>query len=238
LNAATLAHVTGSAPSADRGRFITIEGPEGGGKTTQAHRLERALRDAGLDVLRTREPGGTPLGERLRELLLADDHGGIDPLAEAFLFNAARRQLVEAVIRPGLEAGTTVICTRFADSTLAYQGYGAGVRLTELQAIARAATDGLAPELTFLLDLPAEVGLDRKPAGDQTRFELGFDLEFHRRVRDGFLALAAAEPERFAVVDASEPAGRVWDRIWAIAQDRLGLGRSNEPDGLAARIHR
>jgi dTMP kinase len=225
---------------ARRGRFITIEGPEGSGKSTQARRLEAALRDAGLTVLRTREPGGTPLGELLRGLLLAEEHGpdGIDPLAEALLFNAARRQLVRTVIRPALEAGTTVICTRFTDSTLAYQGFGAGIPLATLRDLGRVATDGLKPDLTLVLDLPPEIGLDRKPAADQTRFELGFDLDFHRRVRDGFLALAAAEPGRFEVIEASGQVDEVWDRIFSVARERLGVETASEPNGLTARIQR
>lgn len=235
---ATLRPVSGSSTPARRGRFITIEGPDGGGKSTQARRLEQALRDAGVPVLRTREPGGTPFGERIRELLLADDHGRdpIDALAEALLFNAARRQLVETVIRPAIEEGTTVVCTRFADSTLAYQGFGAGLPLARLRALQEAATEGLTPDLTIVLDLPADVGLDRKPAADRTRFELGFDLEFHRRVRDGFLELAAAEPVRFAVVDAARPPDQVWDAVRTVVGERLGLEGSGEPDGLAAHI--
>jgi dTMP kinase len=232
--------VTRPSSPADRGWFITIEGPEGAGKTTQAARLESDLRDDGITVLRTREPGGTNLGERLRELLLA---GGppagatIDPLTDALLFSAARRQLVEEVIRPAIEAGTTVVCTRFADSTLAYQGYGAGVPLTTLRTLERIATGGLRPDLTILLDLPAEVGLGRKAPVDQTRFELGFDLDFHRRVRDGFLALAADEPERFAIVDAEQSKANVRDGV------RRAVGRlhrnptpAGEPDHPAQRI--
>jgi dTMP kinase len=236
---ATLERVTRSPEPADRGRFITIEGPEGAGKTTQAARLETHLRDDGITVIRTREPGGTSLGERLRELLLA---GGTtaaptDPLADALLFNAARRQLVEEVIRPGLEAGTTVVCTRFSDSTLAYQGFGAGVPLATLRALEQIATAGLRPDLTILLDLPPEVGLDRKAPDHQTRFELAFDLPFHHRVRDGFLALAAAEPGRFAVVDAGAELAQVWEGV------RLAVGRllgdvppTGEPERLAQRI--
>lgn len=191
------------APS--RGWFITIEGPEGAGKTTQAAALARNLEDRGLDVHVTREPGGTWLGERLRDVLLArtDSVAPTDPLTDAFLFNAARRQLVAEVIRPALASGRTVLCARFADSTLAYQGYGAGVPVELLQSLAVSATDGLTPDLTILLDLPVEDGLARKAPGDVTRFEAEFDLAFHRRVRDGFLALAAAEPDRFVVIDAT-----------------------------------
>jgi dTMP kinase len=191
-----------------RGWFITIEGPDGAGKTTQAQRLAAHLQGAGLDVHLTREPGGTWLGERLRELLLARtaSTSRADPMTDALLFNAARRQLVTEVIEPALGAGRTVVCARFADSTMAYQGYGAGVPLDDLRALGSAATGGLTPDLTILLDLPVEAGLARKAPGDVTRFEAEFDLDFHRRVRQGFLALALESPSRFVVVDASMPA--------------------------------
>lgn len=200
--------MSGTGTSVRRGRFVTIEGPDGGGKTTQAERLAAHLEAAGERVLLTREPGGTSFGERLREVLLARSASGggaapPDPLADAFLFNAARRRLVADVIRPALAGGTTVICARYADSTLAYQGYGAGVPLGTLRDLAAIATDGLVPDRTVLLDLPVELGLARKAPDDVTRFEAEFDLAFHRRVRDGFLALAAADPDRFTVVDAT-----------------------------------
>ena len=186
-----------------RGRFITFEGPEGAGKTTQAARLEATLRARGLTVLATREPGGTALGERIREVLLAPSGEAIDPLADALLFNAARRQLVAEVIEPALAAGTTVICARFADSTRAYQGYGGGLPLAELDRLEAVATGGLRPDRTILLDLPVEIGLARKAPDDRTRFETSFDLSFHQRVRNGFMAMAAAEATRFVVIDAS-----------------------------------
>jgi dTMP kinase len=223
-----------------RGWFITIEGPDGAGKTTQAAALAGHLGDAGLDVILTREPGGTWLGERLREVLLArtDPSTLTDPLTDALLFNAARRQLVTEVIRPALDAGRTVLCTRFADSTLAYQGYGAGVPLARLQALELAATDGLTPDLTILLDLPVEAGLARVAPGDVTRFEAEFDVAFHRRVRDGFLALAAEDPGRFAVVAAGGPPEEV-ARAVASAADRLvraaAAPSSNEPKRAAVR---
>lgn len=186
-----------------RGRFITFEGPEGAGKTTQAARLEATLRARGLRVVATREPGGTALGERIREVLLAPSGEAIDPLADALLFNAARRQLVAEVIEPALAAGTTVICARFADSTRAYQGYGGGLPLAELDRLEAVATGGLRPDRTILLDLPVEIGLARKAPDDRTRFETSFDLSFHQRVRNGFMAMAAAEATRFVVIDAS-----------------------------------
>ena len=195
-----------------RGWFVTIEGPEGGGKTTQAERLCAHLEAAGRPTHLTREPGGTRLGERVREVLLArspSDAVAHDPLTDALLFNAARRQLVREVIRPALEAGTTVVCARFADSTLAYQGFGSGVPLDRLRALAEMATDGLVPDLTLLLDLPVADGIARKAPDDVTRFEADFDLAYHERVRAGFLALAAAEPGRITVIDATASIERV-----------------------------
>jgi dTMP kinase len=203
-----------------RGWFVTIEGPEGAGKTTQATALAKHFADVGLDVHVTREPGGTWLGERIREVLLARTDPG-----------AARRQLVTEVIRPGLEAGRTILCARYADSTLAYQGFGAGVPLERLLVLEGAATDGLRPDLTILLDVPVEDGLARKAPDDVTRFEAEFDLAFHRRVREGFLALAAAEPGRFAVIDARLPAGEV-AAIAAAAADALVASGEPKPAGM------
>jgi dTMP kinase len=227
--------MSGGDVAARGGAFITIEGPEGGGKTTQAERLAEHLRELGHSVHLTREPGGTWLGERIRELLL-DRTGSVaptDPLADALLFNAARRQLVREVIRPVLDAGTTVICARFTDSTLAYQGYGAGLDVALLRQLNDAATDGLRPQLTLLLDVPVAAGLARKAPGDVTRFEVEYDLGFHERVRDGFLAIAAAEPDRIAVVDASGPIDGVSREIAAIADARVVGG---EPPARPVRI--
>jgi dTMP kinase len=203
------------AEPARRGLFITLEGPDGSGKTSQAARLGAALEAEGRDVVLLREPGGTALGERLRELLLHREDMPIDPLADALLFNAARAQLVSEVIRPALAAGKTVLCARFADSTLAYQGYGAGLDLETLKAFETIATAGIRPDLTILLDVPAETGLSRKRRGRGalTRFESRADLAFHRRVRDGFLRLARAEPERWRVIDAAGPRSFVAEAI-------------------------
>ena len=218
-----------------RGWFITIEGPEGGGKTTQAEQLRRHLEARGRRVHLTREPGGTWLGEQVRGVLLARTGSptATDPLTDAMLFNAARRQLVSEVIRPALDAGTTVVSARFGDSTLAYQGFGAGVPLDRLRTLADMATDGLVPDLTVLLDLPVEDGLARKAPDDVTRFEAEFDLAFHRRVRAGFLALAAAEPDRFALIDASVDQAAVAAAV-ALAVD--GLLEAGEPEGPSLRI--
>ena len=219
------------ARAAQRGVFITIDGPEGGGKTTQAERLARHLSTRLPSVHLTREPGGTWLGERLREVILArtGSTAPTDPLTDALLFNAARRQLVREVIGPALEAGTTVVCARFADSTLAYQGYGGGVPLDRLRSLAEAATGGLEPDLTLLLDVPVAVGLARKAPGDVTRFEAEYDLAFHERVREGFLAIASAEPERIALVDAAGSVDAVTAAIEAIVDRRFGLGEPSAP---------
>jgi dTMP kinase len=231
--------VTAHASPAARGLFITVEGPEGAGKTTQAAHLEAYLAARGVPVLGTREPGGTALGERIRVLLLDPGTSRIDPLADAFLFNAARHQLVIEVIEPALAAGTAVVCARFADSTRAYQGYGGGLPLDDLDRLEAIATDGLRPDLTILLDIPVEVGLARKAPVDQTRFETAYDLAFHRRVRNGFLAMAVAEPGRFAVVDATAPAnavaGRIERSVARLLQDRRTSG---EPKRPVARIQR
>ena len=201
---------------------MTLEGPEGSGKTVVAKRLAAELGSRGQRgqrVVLTREPGGTRLGERVREILLGRADLGIDARADALLFNAARAQLVAEVVRPALNAGATVVCARFADSTLAYQGYGAGLPIGELRDLARVATGGLEPDLTILLDVDPELGIKRKAAGTRNRFE-SIDLDFHRRVRAGFLELAAAEPKRWRVVDSSRHIDRVFDDVRALVLAR------------------
>ena len=203
---------TGSLPVTDaprrRGRFIVLEGPDGAGKSEQAVRLAERLRQRGYPVTFTREPGGTPLGEQVRAVVLdpADTRRG--PVADALLFNAARSQHVLDVIRPALERGDIVVCDRYSTSTLAYQGYGSGIDRGTLAAIGDFATGGLAPDLVVVLDVPVEVGLARRDAGraeELTRFEDGerHDLDFHRRVRAGYLEMASADPQHWAVVDGS-----------------------------------
>jgi dTMP kinase len=188
--------------------FITLEGGEGAGKTTQSKRLAAALTEAGLPVLRTREPGGAPGAERIRDLLLTG--GGFDPVAEAMLHFAARREHLARTIRPALAAGITVISDRFADSTLAYQGAGQGLPRAVWDRLAAVALEGFAPDLTLILDLPPEAGMARAAGrGLPDRYErLG--LDFHRRVRDGFLAIAAAEPARCRIIDAARDADAVF----------------------------
>ena len=185
--------------------FVTFEGPEGCGKTTQMHLLADYLQTLGFEVLTTREPGSTPIGERVRAILLDVAHTEMAPAAEFLLFSAARAQHVTEVIRPHLDRGGVVLCDRYADSSLAYQGYGHRLDLEALWAITRFATGGLVPDLTFYLDIPVEVGLQRKAGGDGdawNRIEQ-MEIAYHHRVRAGYLAMAAGEPDRWVVVDAN-----------------------------------
>jgi dTMP kinase len=206
----------------DKARFITLEGGEGAGKTTLARRLAEALAAAGRPVLRTREPGGAPGAEALRSLML---HGTVnwDPVAEAMLMFAARREHLAKTIRPALEAGVWVICDRFADSTLAYQCYGHGLDTAVWRKLAKVTLDGFAPDATLVLDLPPEAGMARALArGLPDRFErLG--AAFHARVHEGFRAIAAAEPQRCALLDASRPPEVVFAAASAVLRDRFGL---------------
>jgi dTMP kinase len=190
--------------TSNRGVFITLEGPDGSGKSSLMPRLAAELTARGCDVVTTREPGSTPLGERIRSLVL-DTEPKIDRSgrADALLFAAARAQHVEEIIGPALARGAVVLCDRYADSSLAYQGLGSGVPMDELRAVQHFATGGLAPDLTILLDLPVDVGLRRK-SEEITRFEAYQDAAYHQRVRDAFLGFAAAEPGRYAVVDATQ----------------------------------
>jgi len=185
------------------GVFISLEGPDGSGKSSLLPRLASVLRGGGCDVVTTREPGSTPLGEQMRKLVL-DTEPKIDRTgrADALLFAASRAQHVAEVIRPALARGAVVICDRYADSSLAYQGYGSQVPIDELRIVQRFATGGLVPDLTILLDLPVEVGLGRKSA-EVTRFEAYQELDYHERVRAAFLGFARDEPERYAIVDAT-----------------------------------
>jgi dTMP kinase len=170
----------------------------------------------------SREPGGTATGEQIRNLLLAHLPGSppIDRRTDALLFNAARAQLVAEVIEPALAAGRLVIATRYSDSTLAYQGHGSGLPRDDLAVLADFATGGLTPDLTIVLDLPIEAGLHRK-AAEMTRFETAFDLDFHRRVRAGYLAIAATDPSRYAIVDASAPEAEVFNHVIKAIRDRI-----------------
>ncbi len=206
-----------------RGRFITIEGGEGAGKSTQARLLVDALERAGIAALRTREPGGSPGAEDIRRLLVEGDTARWDAPSEALLLAAARRSHLTATIWPALERGEWVVCDRFADSTLAYQGYGGGVPLAELEALHRMIAGDFRPELTLILDLPVELGLKRAAArsGAETRFER-MDRGFHERLRQGFLDIARRDPRRCVVIDAQDEAGAVHRAVLAAMRERLG----------------
>jgi dTMP kinase len=205
-----------SSPPQGRGRFITLEGPEGSGKTTAARHLAEWLRGRGVPARLTHEPGGTPLGDEIRRIVLhmrgmSDD---LDPRADALLYAAARAQHVARVIRPALERGEWVVCARYLDSSLAYQGAGYGNDPAEMRRLQDFATDGLRPDLTLLLDLPVEIGLERtRRRSEWNRFEDTEEVAFFERVRSAYLALAAEDPGRFHVVDAS---GSVEDADLAI----------------------
>ena len=206
-----------------RGRFITFEGGEGAGKTTQQRALSQKLQEFGVPTLVTREPGGTPGAEAVRAVLLSGAIKDRGPEAEALLFAAARADHVDCVIRPALAEGIWVLCDRFADSTRVYQG-GAGVEASILDALELIALDGVTPDLTFVLDLPAKVGLARIAArsgdGGGDRFERD-DLAIHQRRRQAFVALARAHPERCVVVNGARPSTGVAERIWAATVSRL-----------------
>ena len=207
---------------AQRGVFITLEGPEGGGKTMQMAALAQALRALGHDVLATREPGGTPIGDQIRQVLSDLLNTAMRPRTELLLFQASRAQLVEQLIRPHLDQGGVVLCDRYGDSTLAYQGYGhQSFELEQVRRLVEFATGGLTPDLTLLLDIDVEAGLQRKVrAGEWNRLD-AYQVEFHQRVRQGYLAMAQAEPQRWVVVNAGLPAGEVQSALLEYALARL-----------------
>jgi dTMP kinase len=202
------------------GFFISFEGPEGGGKSTQIHRLAAALAERGYPVWTTREPGGTRVGEMIRPILLGQQQTRMTPWSEALLFTAARAQHVEEVIRPRLARGELVLCDRYTDSTLAYQGYGRGLDLDTLRRLQSQATGGLQPDLTMLLNLPVETGLSRIPRPAQDRLDREA-AEFHQRVRAGYQEMAAADPRRWREVDAAADADEVAARIFAVVGEAL-----------------
>jgi dTMP kinase len=214
-------YVPADARGREHGVFIAFEGGEGAGKTTQARLLAIWLRDQGFDVVMTGEPGATKTGMRLRALLLGKETSGLSGHAEALLYAADRAQHVAEVVRPALQRGAIVVTDRYIDSSLAYQGVGRELRVKEISAVNRWATGGLMPDLTILLDVPADIGLGRfaSPA-DRIESE---PREFHERVRRGFRALADAEPHRYLVIDATdsqtEISRRIHDRVRAILPD-------------------
>jgi len=211
--------------------FITFEGPEGSGKTTQIELLSSYLEGKGYPVLATREPGGTSIGEQIRAILLDPQNADMLPASEALLFSAARAQIVNQVIQPHLEQGGVVLCDRYADSTLAYQGYGHGLELEMLHAITALATEGLKPDLTIYLDVDIEEGLRRKLAAHKAEQSEWNRLDrqetaFHRRVREGYLQMAAREPDRWLVIDATQPLEAIQALIRARVEAKLDVGCS------------
>ena len=206
--------------------FITFEGPEGSGKSTQIQRVGAWFREQGRNCVITKEPGGTPISDRIRAILLDSAATGMDAMTELLLYAASRRQHVVEVIRPALQRGEIVLCDRYTDATLAYQGYGRRLDLDKLQTLNAWATDGVKPDLTLLFDIDEETGLARahaRNAGmavDEGRFELE-DLRFHRRVREGYLALLAAEPTRFVKIDAAGTIDEVFERTIDTLRERL-----------------
>ncbi|HEX3916019.1 MAG TPA: dTMP kinase [Caulobacteraceae bacterium] len=205
-----------------RGRFITLEGGEGAGKSTQARRLAARLRQRGLEVATTREPGGSPGAETIRELLVTGGADRWSATTETLLMYAARRDHIERTIAPALAAGTWVISDRFADSTRAYQGAGGGVPASFIQALERYVLGELRPDLTLILDLPVEAGMAR--VAERTHAETRFEAKgeaFHQRLREGFLAIARVEADRCEVIDASAPLDDVEAAIWAAVEARL-----------------
>jgi len=217
----------GQASKKSTGLFITLEGGEGSGKTTQARRLCERLTQQGLNVLQTREPGGTLVAERLRSILL--DHSGetIAPETEAFLIFAARRQHLDQVIKPALAQGKTVVCDRFSDSTMAYQGYGRGLDLGVLRTMNNWATGKLAPQLTLLFDVPVAVGLSRRRGRTATQNRLDREAErFHRKVHAGFHALARREPRRIMVIDSAQPLESVTHTVEELVMNWLKAYRA------------
>jgi dTMP kinase len=209
---------------ASRGRFITFEGGEGGGKSTQLRLLVAALQGAGVRVLQTREPGGAPGAEEIRRLLVEGEPGRWDAVTEALLVSAARRDHLVETVWPALDAGKWVVSDRFADSTLAYQGHAGGVARRQLMQLYRMVAGKFAPDLTLILDVPPETGLARahQRRGTEDRFER-MGLEFHRKLRDGFLEIARDNPQRSVVIDATAPIETVHRAVQQAVRERLGI---------------
>lgn len=202
--------------------FITLEGPDGSGKSMQVPALSDFIRGMGYEVLSTREPGGTFIGDQIREVIMRMENKSMHPRTEILLFCAARAQIVDELIRPQLEKGVVVISDRYADSTLAYQGYGHGVDLAVLRQLLNFATGGLTPDLTLLFDVDIETGLSRRQAGGGEWNRLDdYELAFHRRVRAGYLELAEAEPQRWVRVDAAQTPQQVQFDLQKIISQRI-----------------
>ena len=203
--------------------FISLEGPDGSGKSMQIPQLAEFVRQQGYEVLTTREPGGTDIGDQIRQVIMKMGNTSMHPRTEILLFCSARAQIVEEVLRPALARGVVVISDRYADSTMAYQGYGHGVDLDELRRLLNFTTGGLKPDLTLLVDVDSEVGLRRRQAsgGEWNRLD-AYALEFHKRVRDGYHRLASQEPERWRIIDGSQTPEMVQSELRRVVIEKLG----------------
>lgn len=202
--------------------FITFEGPDGSGKTTQMKRLIPELRKMGLDIVQTREPGGTEIGDQIRSVIMDMKNKSMHPRTEILLFCSSRAQLVEELIRPSLHAGRIVLCDRYADSTMAYQGYGHGLDKDALTRLLDFATGGLKPDLTLLFDLPAEAGLRRRLTNHEEWNRMDdYALQFHERVRQGYLEMAASDPGRWVVIDADRDPDRIHEDVLSAVRGKL-----------------
>ena len=217
-----------------KGTFVTFEGIEGSGKSTQIVLLANTLKTSGLHVVLTREPGGTPIGDQVRKILLDPANSGLDPSAELLLYAASRAQHLHEVIVPALEQGAIVLCDRFSDATLAYQGYGRGLDIEKIRALDRLVTAVMRPDLTVLFDIDAASGLARargrnssRGLAAEARFE-NEELVFHERVRQGYLTLARQEPDRIRMVDASPQPEDVQRSVWSVVAERLSRKIKNQ----------
>jgi len=206
------------------GLFITFEGIDSSGKTTQAELLVKALRERGYDVVFTHEPGGTEIAEKIRDLLLSEDNNRMTWLTELFLYMASRAQHTEEVINRSMEEDKIVVCDRYMDSTLAYQGYGRGLDRNLIRKLNHLSTRGLKPRLTFLIDLPPKAALERREGGDRLESET---LEFHNRVREGYLEIAKDEPQRFRLIDGTRPVQEIAREILKVVEGHL-RGKFNQ----------
>ncbi|PKK92089.1 MAG: dTMP kinase [Candidatus Wallbacteria bacterium HGW-Wallbacteria-1] len=212
----------------NRGLFITFEGPEGSGKSTQSKKVQERIAARGIQTRWTREPGGTPLGDKIRSILIDPENGGMADLTEVLLLAAGRNEHVDKVIAPGVEEGKVIVCDRFADSTLAYQGYGRGVSMDHLRYLHGMVTKGLAPDLTILVDIESERGLARVKSrgevqgGDRIERE---EIDFHRRLRSGYLEMAGNYPERYEIVDGDRSLDEVFEDILTRLEKRFELFR-------------
>lgn len=205
----------------DKGFFITFEGPDGAGKSTQIDRLKLFFTERDLDVLYTREPGGTDIGEKIRKLILDKENIEMEPVTEAFLYASARAQLVRQVLKPAIKEGKIIVCDRYMDSSTAYQGYARGLG-DAVAEINKHAIDGLLPDLTFLFILDPEIGKSRIAVESYDRLE-SQNFEFHRKVAEGYIEIAKNNDKRFVIIDATKTPDEIWNEIRGVLVDKLGI---------------